>query len=197
MKNTNASMMGALGLGVLSSACCTLPLIAVAAGIGGTWATTFAWVEPFRWWFVGAAGLFLAVAVVKEVRDSRRADCDCEEGMSPLVRRSLLVVAVIMTAGFAMSPDLLKAESAPLTYETVGNQRVVLAVEGMTCETCTTTVRMILDEVEGAEVAEVTYEPPHATVDIDGDRVTSEQLVAAIQKIGYDASVVWEGAKTR
>ncbi len=197
MKNANASMMGALGLGVLSSACCTLPLIAVAAGVGGAWATTFAWVEPFRWWFVGAAGVFLAFAVVKEVRDSRRPDCDCEEGMSPRARRSLLLVAVIVTAGLAMSPDLLKADSAPQAYETAGGQRVVLAVEGMTCETCTTTVRMILNEVEGAEVADVTYEPPHATVDIDADRVTSEELVAAIQKIGYDATVVWEGAKTR
>jgi P-type Cu+ transporter len=104
----------------------------------------------------------------------------------------MLVVAAIMTVGMAMSPELLRANDAPAPVVSTGTERVVLAVDGMTCELCTTTVRMALDGVEGASVVDVTYEPPHATIDIDPGQTDSKELLDAIQGIGYQASLVWE-----
>lgn len=191
------SIFGAVGLGLLSSACCTLPLLAVTAGVGGAWATTFSWVEPYRWWFVGAAGLFLGFAAIREITESRKPDCDCDDGISARARRTLLVVAAIATAGLAMSPTFLKAEEATASAVAPSGERIVLAIEGMTCETCTTTVRTLLSEVDGASVVSVTYEPPHATVDVDPEKVDSEDLIEAVRTVGYDASVVWESPAER
>ncbi len=193
-KKSSAPLFGAVGLGVLSSACCTLPFVAVSVGIGGTWATSFSWIEPFRWWILSAALLTLGFAVFKEVQRSRQVDCDCEGGMSPIARRGLLAIAIIMTVGMAISPELLRADDAPVSVSSQGLERVVLAVDGMTCDLCTTTVRMALGDVDGATVVDVTYEPPHATVDFDPSSTDSNQLVAAIEAVGYKASPVWESS---
>lgn len=186
-------VIGALGLGVISSACCTLPFVAVTAGVGGAWITSFSWLEPYRWWFVAAAALLLGIATIREVRSSQSSHCDCEDGMSPRARRTLLVVGAILTAGFALSPEMIRAEEGGVATSGESElHRVVLAVEGMTCDSCTTTVRRLLEEVDGAEVVTVTYEPPHATVDIVPSETEVSELVAAIESIGYTATLVWE-----
>jgi copper chaperone CopZ len=148
--------------------------------------------EPYRWWFIGGALLLLGFAGFREYRVSKEPDCDCEDGVSPKARRTLLLVAALVTLGAAASPELLAPAGPQEVAASNQLHRVVLAVEGMTCPTCTLTVEKALGDLEGAVVVGVTYEPPHATVDLDPARWNASDAIASIEAVGYTAQLVWE-----
>lgn len=53
-----AGMLAAIG----ASACCVIPLILLALGIGGSWLSSLSVLEPYRPLFIGATLLLLTIA---------------------------------------------------------------------------------------------------------------------------------------
>jgi mercuric transport protein len=66
---------------------------------------------------------------------------------------------------------------------------VELAVEGMTCASCTFAVKAALKKLDGVKDAKVSYREKKAVVTYDPDRVTPEDLVSAVDKTGFTASL--------
>lgn len=64
-----------------------------------------------------------------------------------------------------------------------------LVLEGMTCAACVSTVETALNAIEGVYAATVSLTLSRATIVHDACIVEGPQLAAAVQKIGYDASV--------
>lgn len=63
-----------------------------------------------------------------------------------------------------------------------------LRVEGMYCASCPLTVKITLQKLDGVSAAEVTRKPQgRASVTYDPDKVTVDQMIAAIEKAGYQA----------
>ena len=60
-------------------------------------------------------------------------------------------------------------------------------INGMTCGGCTGSVQRALSKLDGVSHAEVTLHPGTVTVVIDRDRVSPEQVQAAIAHLGYSA----------
>lgn len=67
---------------------------------------------------------------------------------------------------------------------------VTLSVEGMTCGGCVLGVRKVLTKLDGVSTAEVSYEDQRAVVTYDPAKVTVEQMIAAINTLGYKATVI-------
>ena len=65
--------------------------------------------------------------------------------------------------------------------------RVQIPVEGMTCAACQVRVQRALTRVPGVADASVNLLAHQASVRYDASRVRPEELVAAIQRTGYDA----------
>ena len=65
--------------------------------------------------------------------------------------------------------------------------QVQIPVEGMTCAACQVRVQKALAKVPGVEEASVNLLAHRASVRFDPARVRAEDLVAAIQRTGYDA----------
>jgi P-type Cu+ transporter len=63
--------------------------------------------------------------------------------------------------------------------------RLVLPVEGMTCAACSNRVSRALGKLDGVEQANVNFATHRAAVTFDRSRVDTEQLKAAIEKVGY------------
>lgn len=83
----------------------------------------------------------------------------------------------------ANSPDpVLAVASEPRT--------VTLRIQGMTCGGCAIAARRVLGRLDGVTKAEVNYETQRAVVTYDPDRVTVEQLIAAVKRLGYAATLV-------
>ncbi len=65
-----------------------------------------------------------------------------------------------------------------------------LTVEGMTCQGCVRSVEKKLSNVPGVASARVDLEAKRATVAYDSTRTTAEQMIAAVEQIGFNASIV-------
>jgi copper ion binding protein len=63
-----------------------------------------------------------------------------------------------------------------------------LKVEGMTCGGCVRSVERKLSKVAGVESARVDLAAGKATVEYDDARAQADQLIAAVEQIGYHAS---------
>ncbi|AMY08024.1 Cation-transporting ATPase PacS [Luteitalea pratensis] len=79
----------------------------------------------------------------------------------------------------------MSPEPAALTPDAL--TRVQIPVEGMTCAACQVRVQRALTRVPGVADASVNLLAHQASVRFDASRVRPEELVAAIQRTGYDA----------
>ena len=62
-------------------------------------------------------------------------------------------------------------------------------VSGMTCGHCQMTVEKALKGVAGVYSAVVDLQDGEAEVDFDDDTISTQQLVAAVEKAGYHAKL--------
>jgi Cu+-exporting ATPase len=67
-------------------------------------------------------------------------------------------------------------------------ERLELPVEGMTCSSCAGRVEKSLNRLEGVE-ATVNYATERASVSFDPERVAPEDLLGAVEEVGYSASL--------
>jgi copper chaperone CopZ len=68
------------------------------------------------------------------------------------------------------------------------NSSVELKVDGMTCQGCVRGVTKKLSGVAGVASATVDLATGKATVQYDGARARVEEMIAAVEQIGYHAS---------
>ncbi|MGQ0712324.1 MAG: metal-binding (seleno)protein [Gemmatimonadaceae bacterium] len=85
---------------------------------------------------------------------------------------------------------IVSIATASVRDAAVDPKTVTLNVTGMTCGGCAIATRKVLERLEGVKEAEVSYEDQRAVVTYDPDRVTVEQMIAAVKKLGYTATVV-------
>ncbi len=67
-------------------------------------------------------------------------------------------------------------------------ERVELSLEGMTCASCAARIEKGLESIEGVDAA-VNLATEQATVDYDPSRVKLDQLIRAVEDVGYHAHV--------
>jgi Cu+-exporting ATPase len=67
-------------------------------------------------------------------------------------------------------------------------ERLELPIEGMTCSSCAGRVEKSLNRLGGVE-ATVNFATERASVSFDPERVEPEQLVGAVEEVGYSASL--------
>ena len=71
---------------------------------------------------------------------------------------------------------------------------VTLRIGGMTCASCVRRVERALNRVEGVDEASVNFASSTARVSL-GEAIEPEQLVAAVERAGYDAAELEAGAE--
>ncbi|MFW1857467.1 heavy metal translocating P-type ATPase [Acinetobacter defluvii] len=74
-------------------------------------------------------------------------------------------------------------------YDVVVAPAIELAIEGMTCASCVARVEKALKKVEGVQQANVNLATEQAWIQADAS-VSSERLIQAVKKAGYDAKLV-------
>lgn len=111
------------------------------------------------------------------------------------MNRVLLIVGVIGLAAVAAPAlsracDCHPAQAAPA--QTAGSSRVTLNIEGMDCAACAPAVRITLKKLDGVKEAKVDFAQKRADVEYVPSKVTPQQMVAAVNKLGYKATVAGE-----
>ena len=83
------------------------------------------------------------------------------------------------------------AVAAPRSEE---REQTTLVLEGMTCASCAARIERTLNKLDGVE-ASVNFAAETAAVSFDPQQLTSEQLVGAVERIGYHAAPAGAGAE--
>ncbi len=96
-----------------------------------------------------------------------------------------LVIALIAAGTLALGIPSLLAGDDPSAAEVTS----IFKVEGMTCGGCETGVRMTVKKLDGVEAVSASYDKGRAEVTYDPQKVTTEQIEAAIEKLGYAAEL--------
>lgn len=194
-------LAAALGAAFAASACCTLPLLLAAVGIGGAFASSLAVLEPYRPVFVVLSVAALGFAFWRSGGTGGRAeaegpDCDCETPKRSRARWAVLGSAAVVIAALLVAPTLLSmtatqpAEANVQPVSLASEREAVVRIEGMTCAACARGVEATLGRTEGVVSAVVTMEPPEARIRYDEAVTTAEALAEAIEAMGYRAEVL-------
>ena len=110
--------------------------------------------------------------------------------------RAAIVTRLIASLGVGLVPGLCagcEAKSDAQTALTQGSRAsasLTLSVEGMTCASCAIAVRTALRRLsDGVQEARVNVKEKRVVVDYLPGRVTQQQMIDAINELGYHATL--------
>ena len=191
---------GAVLAALAASSCCIGPLVLAALGIGG--AGALAAVGAYRPYILGVTAVLLAGGFYLTYRKPAVAvgdgdACGCEKPNAKAGRAGKigLWIATAMVVVFAAAPNLIAwiaERGQPTATATTPGATITHAtvrVAGMDCEACSIHIRGALAKVGGfhdmtldlkAETITVAYEPAAGRL---------QAYVAAIDDLGYEASL--------
>jgi copper chaperone CopZ len=186
---------------VLASACCWLPLVAVAfgasaAGVGAVF-------DEYRPYFLAIATVLLGAGfyflyVRKEACEPGSA-CAVPNVKSQRFSRAMFWVAVVFIGAFAFFPNyvgyLLGGTSSGNVVAVQGQREVHLDLEGMTCEGCAATITAALQKVDGVAGVNVDYATKRARVTLTNTSLADDPtpLIRAVEGSGYKAKLIASG----
>ncbi len=75
------------------------------------------------------------------------------------------------------------ADTYAATHAAADTARVKLAIDGMTCGSCATTARIVLERVEGVYDAEVSYDSASAVVLYDPEKTSPDEFIAYLAEM--------------
>lgn len=67
-------------------------------------------------------------------------------------------------------------------------EKIELNIEGMHCGSCAVGIQMLVSQMDGAGSVSVDYDGKKGTFEFDPAKVTKEQIIKAIEELGYHAS---------
>ena len=100
--------------------------------------------------------------------------------------RVLLIVSIAIS--FNISFGSINRALEKETYPNVNE--VVIRIEGMTCKVCTFTIKKALKKLSGVLSAEVSYKDKEAKVLYEDNKVTTTQIIEAIENAANYKAVV-------
>lgn len=98
-----------------------------------------------------------------------------------------LVLGIVVASGACERDVTPSAQNA--SSNTPDIRTVTVPVNGMICMVCAGTVKSTLQAVHGVRTADVDLAKHKVTVQYERDRVNVDQLISAINDLGYKAGV--------
>lgn len=100
-----------------------------------------------------------------------------------------MILSIFVLVGLLFVPAINNVWGAEVV------KYVTLKVDGMTCASCPATVKAALKRLPGVIRADVSYKGANATVSYYEGKVTVEQMIKAIEDVGYTAHLITEEGK--
>lgn len=192
---------GSVLAAALSSACCWLPLVALA--VGASTAGISALFEDWRPVFIAVAVVMLGLGFHSAcVRDAVRAGGCCARGKTgrPRLQRIMLWVSTIFVGAFVFVPEYagwLTDGAGPAAIESgeptdVETREHLFDVEGMHCEGCAVALRTELARLPGVVEVHVYYGSRTARVRSASADI-APRVAGAASRMGYTATARSDG----
>ncbi|MFZ6011670.1 MAG: mercuric transport protein MerTP [Bacteroidota bacterium] len=188
----NSILSGGLLAALLSSLCCITPVLAMIAGTGSI-AASFSWLEPVRPYLAGVTIAVLGFAWYQKLFPKNNSqECACETDVKASFWKTKTFLGIITVFAFAM---LAFPHYAHVFYPHNEKQVVFVKqadirkgefnISGMTCQGCAEHVMHEVNKLAGVLKSDASYEKGNAVVEYDGSKITTSEIVDAINKTGY------------
>jgi periplasmic mercuric ion binding protein len=99
---------------------------------------------------------------------------------------------VVAAGGIALASDG-PTTAAPAAASVSTDAKVTIPVEGLTCASCSLTVRRALKKMDGIKKVEPGAQENQALITYDPAKVKPEQMVEAINNLGFKAGTPIKG----
>ena len=125
----------------------------------------------------------------------------CASNIERVLKKKAGVDSVVVNlelgrAKVVFDPSLISAKEIEEAIESIGykveKDTATLSLEGMSCASCAANIEKVLNRTEGVISASVNFPLEKAVVEFDSARISVREILAAVQKIGYGASVKTE-----
>jgi len=193
MKTKSVSTLAGIVAAILASSCCIGPLI--LAGLGISSVGIFSSLEKYRPLFMIITFAFIGTSFYLTYRKKKSDECcDINKVKIDRIKKVTLWVITAVVVGLLLFPYLYgsfgKSDSvAPMSDDL---QKVVIKVEGMTCEACAISINSVLSKIQSVSAVNVSLKKGEAIVGFDNivNDIPTSRLLTAIEDIGYKPSLV-------
>ena len=72
----------------------------------------------------------------------------------------------------------------------MSNEHAEFKITGMTCASCSSRIDRVVNKLDGVSQASVNLTTEKATVDFDSDKLTREEIIERIERLGFGAAVM-------
>ncbi len=189
-----ASIGAAVIASIAASSCCIGPLVLAALGVGG--AGALATLSAYRPYILVVTVVLLGAGYYLTYRPPRAADgCGCERPRASRAGKLGLWLATVAVALFAAFPvlgaRLARARDADDLADnpSVLTAKAVLRVQGVDCEACSAHLGAAMKKVGGFHGLKLDLRTKTVTVRYEPAPGRLEAYVAAIDELGYEASI--------
>ena len=186
----------AVAAAAAASVCCIGPLVLLALGVSGAWASGLRALEPYRPIFIVLTLGFLGFGFYRAYRAPANMTCSADgwcrgPRSSRASRVALWVMTPIILAllAFPFIARHLSGGASSKGVTVMDTKQAVLSVQNLTCGSCTAATRNSLLKVDGVKDANVTLDPPRAVVDYDPAKVSLDALTRATADAGFPSTV--------
>ena len=103
---------------------------------------------------------------------------------NPFTKKTMAALVALLALGAVgwVGQSAAEGDDAQTTTSTFD-------VEGMTCGGCEAGVKLKVKKLDGVTSVDASYDEGTTVVTYDPEKVTTEQIIAAIQELGYDAEL--------
>ena len=180
-------IVGAVVAALAASACCLVPAVLAIVGVSGAGvASTLA---PYRPLFLALTAVAIAAGFWFAYRRMPADECGCGTPRSRRRTRIGVWLSALLALGFAGYPMVFDA-NASVHARARGATEVKLHVTGMDCAACTKVLTKRLSRIAAVATVDVDYDHQLAVITYDGTRDISQDLIDAVDDVGYQATVV-------
>lgn len=184
----------AVGLGLLASACCWIPLALAGVGVaGGAAGAKVAWMRP---WALGGLGLLLAGLVgwwaYRRVALTKLGDDCC--AVAPRFPTLPVVVLALSFAGAWSVPKLVHPGSVPPgeigTTMPVGGTLLVLSTPQFDCPPCAGTLPQTMAQTPGVASVQMDFDKRETRIAFKPGADVDGTLARWDQTLGFSGKVI-------
>jgi copper chaperone CopZ len=195
MKALQRATLGSSVLAAITaSLCCIGPLVGLVLGASGFAASAV--FEKWRPVFLVVTVALLGLAWYLTYRNPKAA---CEEACATklvskwnkVVLRFATAFVLIAAAFPSLSSAILRATQSNIPVAAADGNSAVLKVKipSMDCAACALNIQSVLKRQAGVQLAQVSFDTKEAVVQYDATKISSENIIAAIDQTGFKAQL--------
>ncbi len=109
------------------------------------------------------------------------------------MKKRLAVLIAASALGMVAVFPASAAGNAPAVTAGAAESKVIIPVDGLTCASCSLAVRRALKKMDGVRHVEPGPQENEALITYDASKVKPEQLVEAINSLGFKAGTPVKG----